>query len=402
ERREEVLAFAPLTSAPWGVAVRQSREEAFAYSDALQQRVLLFGISAFILAILSAWLLTRSVVKPIRTLTVACQRIAEGDLSLSLPPIPSIGGDELLTLAHSFEIMRARLEKSLEEIQRWTEQLEQRVQQRTKELEESQRQLVSVNQMLQSKEQARSELLRKIIVAQEEERRRIARELHDEMSQVLTALSVALEAAIMAPASKADDVKARLVATKSLVSGMLGEVQRMILDLRPSLLDDLGLIPAIDWYAESRLKASGIRVELETAGVEKRLPSELETVIFRLTQEAITNIAKHARAENVSISLEFKESAVVIDIEDDGCGFAVDQVLGQRKRNQAFGLLGMKERVDLFGGTLSIHSKPGEGTRLVVEIPISGMEPSNGENKGIAGRRSRHTEGRTTGSSRPL
>jgi signal transduction histidine kinase len=180
---------------------------------------------------------------------------------------------------------------------------------------------------------------------------------------------VSLETAFMTPFDSVDKVKDSLINMKSLTMDTLQEIQRVIHDLRPSLLDDLGLLAAIDWYAERRLHPMGIQVNLETVGVEKRLPSEVEITFFRLAQEAITNIAKHAKAENVNISLGFKDSKVVLDIEDDGHGFDVDEAMSRKEGAWAFGLLGMRERVDLLGGKLTIRSKPGQGTHITAEIP---------------------------------
>ena len=206
------------------------------------------------------------------------------------------------------------------------------------------------------------------MAAQEEERRRLARELHDETSQALTAFSVALETAIIAPATTADEVKERLAPINSMAVEMLQEVQRIILDLRPAILDDLGLVQAIDWYAEARLKPLGIQVGLEIVGTEKRLPSEVETAIFRIAQEAISNIGKHAHAENVSIGLDFKDSTVGLDIEDDGRGFEPEITIDEKKVRTSFGLLGIRERAALFGGSMKVQSRPGQGTKITVQI----------------------------------
>jgi signal transduction histidine kinase len=366
-RQNGVMAFASLTTAPWGIVVQQNEEEAFAFGKTLERNLLLFGGAAFLITLLVAWLLTRSVVNPIKTLTAACQRIAAGDLA---QPIPRAGGGEVSALARSFDHMRERLKKSLDEIQRWNVQLERRVEQRSKELEEA--------------EQGRRDLLRKLVVAQEEERRGLARELHDETSQALTALVVGLETATTAPVESVEEMKDRLVPIKSMATEMLREIQRIIHDLRPAILDDLGLVQAIDWYAESRLKPQGIQVGLETAGIEQRLPSEVETVVFRIAQEAINNVARHAQAENVSISLDFRDSVVVLEIEDDGRGFDPQVAMARANGSASFGLWGIKERAALFGGTAKIESKPGEGTRITATIPLKGTR-GNGEDSSPAG-----------------
>ncbi len=179
-----------------------------------------------------------------------------------------------------------------------------------------------------------------------------------------------LDTAIKTPTESAEQVKERLASFKSLVGQMLREIQRIILDLRPAILDDLGLVQAIDWYAESRLKTQGIEVGLETIGEEKRLPSEVETTVFRIAQEAITNIARHAGAENVNVELDFTDSVVVLDIEDDGCGFDPEMTMIRGKDISSFGLLGMRERATLFGGSLRVQSQIGQGTRVTVEVPF--------------------------------
>jgi signal transduction histidine kinase len=213
---------------------------------------------------------------------------------------------------------------------------------------------------------------------------------------------------LLAPAASVNEVKERLIPIKSMAVEMLKEVQRIILDLRPSILDDLGLVHAIDWYAESRLKPHGIKVGLEIVGTELRLPSELETAVFRMAQEAISNISKHAQAEHVNISLDFSNSAVVLDIEDDGRGFEPEMALEGGRVSKSFGLLGLRERAALFGGTMKINARPGQGTRITVEISWERLR-SNGQNgyngqedTRFIGGRSRHFEGRPEGIAPPV
>ncbi len=230
---------------------------------------------------------------------------------------------------------------------------------------------------LQRKEEIRGELLRQIITTQEEERKRIARGLHDETSQALTSLAVNLETVIDALPLDADQVKAKLKGIQSLAISTLDEIHKVIYELRPTLLDDLGLIAAVQWHAENCLEAAGVKVHLETEGVERRLPLEIETALFRIIQEATTNVVRHAEAESTSISLEFKETSVAVLIEDDGRGFNPNEVVISRDSGRGLGLLSMKERAEFFGGVLSIKSQPGLGTQISVEIPID-REVSNG------------------------
>ena len=371
-RQNGIMAFAALASAPWGIVVQQDESEAFAYSKELERNLLAFGGIAFLITLLVAWLLTNSVVRPIHTLITACQRIAAGDLT---QPVPRVGGAEVSILGRSFDQMREQLRKSLSETREWNTELERRVAQRTHELADV--------------EQERRELLRKLVVAQEEERRGLARELHDETSQALTALVVGLETATAAPAQDVQEIKDRLEPIKLMATEMLREIQRIIHDLRPAILDDLGLAQAIDWYAESRLKARHIQVAMETIGVEQRLPSEVETVVFRIAQEAVNNIVRHADAENVSITLEFADDAVTLQVEDDGKGFDPGTILKRGNGRGGFGLTGMRERAALFGGMATVESRRTQGTSITAKIPLKGTY-GNGKDPSSARGRSHH------------
>ncbi len=234
-----------------------------------------------------------------------------------------------------------------------------------------------LHQEVRRKEEIRGELLQDLFSIQEEERRRIARELHDETSQVLASLNANLEAAVsMLPAS-ADKTKDILRKTQGISINMLDEVHKLIYELRPSLLDDLGLVPAIRWLADNNLKPAGIAVAFKTRGQMRRLGLRLETTLFRVTQEAVYNIVKHANARNAEISLHFKKNAVAIHIRDDGKGFDVEQAINTKDRPRGLGLLGMKERVGLMNGTFVIKSSPGGGgTEINIEIPL-GQEGIN-------------------------
>jgi signal transduction histidine kinase len=216
----------------------------------------------------------------------------------------------------------------------------------------------------------RGELLRQVIIAQEEERKRIARELHDETGQTLTALRLNLERLAIVPVSNIEESKTQLARCLSLCQQADEEVDKLIFDLRPALLDDLGLAEAIKFYAETRLKTAGIELSLRVTGKEKRLSGEREVALFRVAQEAITNIVRHAHAKSTTIQLQFKTSQLVARIEDDGCGFEVSQTVNSHGSKRGLGLLGMRERISLVGGSLSIISKQGVGTHLKAVVPL--------------------------------
>ena len=366
---EAVVAAAALRTAPWSVAVRQDQAETFAEARRLRRAIVWLGPALLAVALLFAWGAARSVRRPIGVLTAEAERIASGDLE---QPIPRLPEDEVGRLGRAFEGMRVALKASLDEIAAANLALEERVEARTLELK-------SLYSRLQERERWREELLRKVISAQEDERKRLARELHDETSQTLSALAMKIETALAA--APPGPARERLVEARALTVRTLEELHRLIFDLRPSVLDDLGLLSAIRWYAERHLEPLGIIVQFEASGFERRLrPEELETALFRVAQEAITNIAKHAGAETVLIQCLERDDRVIIEIEDDGKGFAPASLPPPAARERGLGLMGMRERVELFGGTIEVDSAPGQGTRVSVSVPL--REVVNGQDTG--------------------
>jgi signal transduction histidine kinase len=352
-----VLALAPMGLARWGVLIRQDESVALARSESTRRTLLWLGPALLGLGLLFAWGAARSVRDPIALLTDSAERIAYGNLS---QPIPELGQDEVGRLARSFEQMRMALKASMSHVERANLDLERRVEERTRELEDLYRQL-------KERDAWREELLRKVISAQEDERKRLARELHDETSQTLSALAMKIETALAAWPSEAS--RDRLTEARGLTVRTLEELHRLIFDLRPSVLDDLGLLSAIRWYAERHLEPRGISVRCEFSGFGGRLMPELETALFRVAQEAITNIAKHSGAETVLIQCLERDGRITIEVEDDGKGFSPASLPPPAARERGLGLMGMRERVELFGGTLELDSAPGSGTRIAVSVP---------------------------------
>ncbi len=216
----------------------------------------------------------------------------------------------------------------------------------------------------------REQLLGKLLSAQEEERRRIARELHDEASQSLAAIILKLEDIADTLPKRDRDTKQKLAILREQAIHTLNGIRNLALELRPSVLDDLGLWKAIDWYAKDYLVKRGINVKIEVTGPKKKLASNIETVLFRITQEALTNAVKHADASQVTVRLQLIDSMVKVQVEDNGKGFNAEEALTRSGGQQCLGLHGMLERATLLGGTLNIQSQPGQGTRLSVEIPV--------------------------------
>lgn len=232
---------------------------------------------------------------------------------------------------------------------------------------------------LREKEMVRGQLLARAMAAQEEERRRIARELHDEVGQSLTALMLRIDLALQGLPPDGAALREALEGLRSLTENTLGEVRRMIYDLRPSALDDLDLASAVEWFARTHLEPAGISVELEVSGLDgERLAPALETAVFRVAQEAVTNVIRHARARRVRIRLARVPAdgpgageELELVVQDDGQGFDPAAVM-QRRDAPPLGLVGMRERVELAGGRLAIEAAPGRGTRLQARIPLGG------------------------------
>lgn len=298
------------------------------------------------------------VVNQLRVLTAGARRITDGDLSV---PVVVPGDDEVGQLGRAFDHMRVALKQSLEDLAAANAELEQRVADRTREL-------AAANQALQDREQVRQQLLRKVITAQEDERKRLARELHDETLQTITALSVRLDTALAAAPD--GEGRAQLEQARALTALSLDELRRLMHDLRPSALDDLGLVAALRWYADRQLAARGLVVRFEVEADDLRLPYELETALFRAAQEAMNNVARHAGAEMVLIQVVAEGGRVRIDIEDDGRGFDRQSVVPRPDNLRGLGLLGMRERVELFDGRIEIDSAPGQGTHVFIDVPV--------------------------------
>ena len=220
---------------------------------------------------------------------------------------------------------------------------------------------------LKRKEAIRARLLAKAVTAQEQERERISRELHDETGQALTALLVQLKVLERLP--DIDSVAALARDLRELVAQTLEEVRRLARDLRPSTLDDLGLVPTLDWYIKAYRQKTNLDVEFIVDVPENtRLMPLTELILYRVVQEALTNIARHAAASQAWIRLEQRNRVIRLSVEDDGCGFDVAETLNTQERS--LGLLGMQERVELIGATLHLNSTPGYGTCLQVEVSL--------------------------------
>jgi signal transduction histidine kinase len=332
-----LTVMAPLQFASWGVIVQQPTAYAFAGLNTISRGLLLTALLLAAMGVLLARTLSRSVVQPIRQLSRQAEAMRAGDLSTTI----AVSGDhEIEVLATTLDEARVRLASTLTELQAFNERLESEVAARTR--------------VIVQQDEQRKILVRRLLGATEDERRRLARELHDEIAQLLTVIQLTLHHMHM-DTPEMQRANALLVKTQE-------DIHRIIHDLRPTLLDDLGLSTAMKAYAKEHLMRQGLAVNLEIEDLPSR--PEIETVIFRIYQELITNILRHAGAENVSVELYEQDRKVVLAVEDDGKGFDPEA------KSDRAGLTGMRERASLVNGTITFDSEPGEGTRVVLEIPL--------------------------------
>ncbi len=235
------------------------------------------------------------------------------------------------------------------------------------------------NMVLEALDEASRLRASQIIQAQEQERQRIARELHDETSQVLTSLLISLT--LLEKSVETREARERIADTRALAHSTLRAIRNLSIDLRPSALDDLGLLPALRWYVKEYQKKCSIDVEFHATGFKERLPAEMETALYRIVQECLTNTAKHAKANRVTITLKEEIDRVYARITDDGDGFDYHALLVTPGQERGLGLAGMNERAVLLDGTLNIHSTPGQGTVIEVTIPLPSVRTLQSQNE---------------------
>jgi two-component system, NarL family, sensor histidine kinase UhpB len=223
------------------------------------------------------------------------------------------------------------------------------------------------NMVLEALDEASRLRASQIIQAQEQERQRIARELHDETSQVLTSLLISLT--LLEESVQTQEARERIADTRTLAHSTLRAIRNLSIDLRPSALDDLGLLPALRWYVKEYQKKCSIDVEFHATGFKERLPAEMETALYRIVQECLTNTAKHANASRVTITLQEEIDRVYARITDDGHGFDYETILKTPGQERGLGLAGMNERAVLLDGTLNIHTTK-QGTIIEASLPL--------------------------------
>ncbi len=240
------------------------------------------------------------------------------------------------------------------------------VEQSLKKSKEHYRHLLEESHRMQ--EQLRH-LSRQILMVQEEERKRISRELHDKIAQILTVINVHLATLKMEAAGNTQGLKKKISGTQRLVAKSVNIVHRFARELRPTVLDDLGIIPALHAYMKDFTKRTRIPIHFNCAAAVEQLNSARRTVLYRVAQEALVNVIQHAQASRVTVNIRKSRNAIQMKINDNGKSFQVDHVL-LAKKNGRLGLVGMRERVEMVGGIFSVESARGEGTTIQAQVPF--------------------------------
>jgi two-component system sensor histidine kinase UhpB len=252
---------------------------------------------------------------------------------------------------------------------------QKRVEKLNQERLEAQRRLT---EEMAQRRQLQRELLHRTVQAQEEERRYIARELHDETAQALTALSLGLAGAEESVGEDPAEARGHLRALRGLVDDIVNKVNQLTTRLRPTMLDDLGLIPALITYADTLDRHLPFDVDVEVTGQRRRLPSELETALYRIAQESLTNVARHAQATHAWVHLHLGPREATLKVRDDGIGMSAERAEQAAAAGEGWGLAGIHERAALLGGDVIVRSEPGAGTEIEARIPIPESRPREG------------------------
>ncbi len=349
-----VMAVAPLQYARLGVAIGGDEDETFAGLWQLQREMGWFGGFVLLLVWGLSLFVTRQLLIPVRQVTDAARKIASGELDT---PLKIQAKDEFGEMAEALEKMRRQLLGYIDQLTTWNKTLQFKVNERTKELREER----AITQRL----------LHKTIYAQEEERMRLARELHDEIGQMLTAIEISLTRLENRLPESDQEAIQRLQKCEDLITTAVSSLRAIISELRPPVLDKLGLQSALHWIAEQTLTPANITYTINNNNLPPHLPDPIETILYRIAQEAINNIAKHSQATQTQITFQHTHSELIMTITDNGQGFTPQTIPSSPGSRSGWGLAGLAERAALVNGTIKIISQPGQGTTIKVHIPAN-------------------------------
>ena len=286
----------------------------------------------------------------------------------------ALGAADYITKPINVQIARQRIRNLLEreqlrkEVEAHRDRLEELVQQRTAELRNTNKRLSLAQHVAQSSEATIKQLMQQTLRVQENERARLSKELHDEIGQSLTALKLLLRRVQgnCREGAATDCLKEAAAATDDLMR----EVRSIAYRLRPSQLDELGLLPSLRWHLDKLVRPQGIAATLSGNINEQRLPADIELCCFRVAQEALTNVLRHARASACEVAVNRQGDELALLISDNGAGFAAAGQSDSPASSQTLGLVGMRERIAAVGGKLQINSTPGQGTKILAVFPL--------------------------------
>jgi signal transduction histidine kinase len=328
---EHVTAYSPIPAAGWALITEESWEAVSTPTLQASQVAPLVLVPAVLIMLLALYLGASQVVKPLRTLESKAATLAWGDFKTIQEPVGGIA-----------------------------------------EIQHLQWELIRMADKVSEAQRSLHGYIGSITAAQEDERRRLARELHDDTLQALIALKqrVQLAQLELQPSLKpATPESAELNEISSLTEQTIENLRRLTGALRPVYLEDLGLVPALEMLARETGQGMGITVGFHRQGFERRLEASVELALYRMAQEALSNIARHAQAKQASLSISFSSEGVSLQVSDDGVGFDLPKNPAEYTANGHYGLLGLHERAELIGATLDIRSSPGKGTSLTVTLP---------------------------------
>jgi len=328
---EHVSAYSAVTPAGWVLVTEEAWEEVSTPVLRTSQLIPLLLVPALLIMSVALWFAARQIIQPLRTLEAKAAKLAEGDFSAIRT---SAGGIA--------EIRRLQYE------------------------------LVKMAHKVQEAQSSLHGYIGSITAAQEEERRRLARELHDDTLQALIALKQRVQLAqlqLEPVQSMPDPTGSELDEIASLTEVTIQNLRRLTRDLRPIYLEDLGLVPSLEMLAREASQGMGIPVSFQRLGTERRLDANAELALYRIAQEGLNNISRHAQANTVSLDLEYSSIMVTLQVKDNGVGFRLPDNPSEFAVNGHFGLVGLYERAGIMGATLEINTAPGKGTNLTVTLP---------------------------------
>ena len=323
---EHVVAFSPIAPTGWALVIEEQWEAVTSPMLRNTEITPLVLVPALLLALVALWFGARQVVRPLQMLEAKATDLAWGQFEAIEQPVGGIA-----------EIRRLQAE------------------------------LIHMAHKVRAAQESLRDYIGAITAGQEEERRRLARELHDDTLQSLIALNQRIQLAQLALADS--PAAGSLAEIQTLMEQTMSDLRRFTRALRPIYLEDLGLVAALEMLTREIGQADNLRVEFQRAGSERRLSSEVELALYRMAQEALSNVARHAQASQVSLSITFKPDAVIMTISDNGRGFQVPASPAELAPSGHFGLLGLHERAELIGARLAIQSTPGRGTQVIVNMP---------------------------------